>query len=171
MFIYLKIFIFTYAKKSIGKMLKATCWGTYLVTVSPSRLLQVGLESGSRQLRTPGHFDFVGADLWRETHKVKIDKLEKTQILHLIMPNCETFDRSDLHDFYTIKSLREGDFRVKIEFLKLIFSGSFWAAKFLTRMLRQILMSAVPSKHAEQAHQEPMRTLSIRVRNWCVRWA
>ncbi len=38
----------------------------------------------------------------------------------------------------------------------------------------QILMhaqSAFPSKHAEHTHQELMRTLSIRVRNWCVHWA
>jgi hypothetical protein len=48
----------------------------HLVTVSPSRLLQVGLEGGCRQLRTAGHFDFVGADLRRETHKIKIHKLK-----------------------------------------------------------------------------------------------
>ncbi len=31
------------------------------------------------------------------------------------MPKCEIFDRSDFHDFYTIKSLWEGDFGVKIK--------------------------------------------------------
>ncbi len=29
------------------------------------------------------------------------------------MPKCEIFDRSDFDDFYTIKSLCEGDFGVK----------------------------------------------------------
>ncbi len=32
----------------------------------------------------------------------------------LKVPNCEIFDRSDFPDFYTIKSLCEGDFGVKI---------------------------------------------------------
>jgi hypothetical protein len=30
------------------------------------------------------------------------------------VPKCEIFDRSDFNDFYTIKSLREGDCGVKI---------------------------------------------------------
>ncbi len=34
----------------------------------------------------------------------------------LKMPKCEIFDPSDFHDFYIIKSLREGDFGVKIKF-------------------------------------------------------
>ncbi len=55
------------------------------------------------------------------------------------MPKCEIFDRSDFHDFYTIKSLWEGDFGVKIKCFKKIFRGSFGAAKFLTRMLSLIL--------------------------------
>ena len=73
------------------------------------------------------------------------------------MPKCEIFDRSDFPDFYTIKSRREGDFG-----LKKIFRGSFGAAKFLLRMLRIILRSAVPSKHAEHTLQGLMCTLSIR---------
>jgi hypothetical protein len=32
----------------------------------------------------------------------------------LKVPKCEIFDRSDFNDFYTIKSLREGDCGVKI---------------------------------------------------------
>jgi hypothetical protein len=32
----------------------------------------------------------------------------------LKVPKREIFDRSDFPDFYTIKSLREGDFGVKI---------------------------------------------------------
>jgi hypothetical protein len=33
----------------------------------------------------------------------------------LKVPKCEIFDRSDFPDFYTIKSLCEGDFGVKIK--------------------------------------------------------
>ena len=57
----------------------------------------------------------------------------------LKVPKREIFDRSDFPDFYTIKSLWEGDFRVRIKCLKKIFRGSFGAAKFLTRMLSLIL--------------------------------
>jgi len=46
---------------------------------------------------------------------------------YLKVPKCEIFDRSDFHDFYTIKSLREGDFGVKINIKNLIFRGSFGA--------------------------------------------
>ncbi len=51
------------------------------------------------------------------------------------MPKREIFDRSDFPDFYTIKSLRVGDFGVKIKIVKKIFRG----AKFLTRMLSLFL--------------------------------
>ncbi len=78
------------------------------------------------------------------------------------MPKCEIFDRSDFHDFCTLKSQQEGDFRVKIKKIYKIVRGSFGAAKFLTHMLCLILRSAVPSKHAEHTHQGLMRTLSIR---------
>jgi hypothetical protein len=87
------------------------------------------------------------------------------------VPKCEIFDRLDSHDFYTITSLREGDLGIKIKKILKIFRSSFGAVKFLTRMLSLILRSAVPSKHAEHTHKGLMRTLSIRVRNWCVRWA
>jgi hypothetical protein len=33
----------------------------------------------------------------------------------LKVPKCEIFDGSDFHDFYTIKSVWEGDFGVKIK--------------------------------------------------------
>ncbi len=36
----------------------------------------------------------------------------------LKVPKREIFDRSDFPDFYTIKSLRVGDFRVKIKYLE-----------------------------------------------------
>ncbi len=41
--------------------------------------------------------------------------LKKVTTTHLKVPKCEIFDRSDFPHFYTIKSLRVGDFRVKIK--------------------------------------------------------
>ena len=55
------------------------------------------------------------------------------------MPKREIFDRSDFPDFYTMKSLRVGDFGVKIQKFLKIFRGSFRGAKFLTRMLSVFL--------------------------------
>ncbi len=55
------------------------------------------------------------------------------------MPKCEIFNRSDFHDFYTIKSLWEGDFGVNNIFIYL-FRGSFAALKFYTCMLSLIFM-------------------------------
>ncbi len=42
--------------------------------------------------------------------------LRRTYFRNLKVPKCEIFDRSDFPDFYTIKSLRVGDFGVKIIF-------------------------------------------------------
>jgi hypothetical protein len=53
----------------------------------------------------------------------------------LKVPKREIFDRWDFPDFYTIKSLRVGDFGVKIKKILKIFRGSFRGAKFFTRML------------------------------------
>ena len=55
------------------------------------------------------------------------------------MPKREIFDRSDFPDFYAIKSLRVGDFGVKIKKNLKIFRGAFRGAKFLTRMLSLFL--------------------------------
>jgi hypothetical protein len=55
------------------------------------------------------------------------------------VPKREKFDRSDFPDFYTIKSLRVGDFGVKIKKNLKIFRGSFRGAEFLTRMLSLFL--------------------------------
>ncbi len=57
----------------------------------------------------------------------------------LKVPKLEIFDRSDFPDFYTIKSLRVGDFGVKIKKILKIFRGAFRGAKFLTRMLSLFL--------------------------------
>ena len=55
------------------------------------------------------------------------------------MPKREIFDRSDFPDFYTIKTLRVGNFGVKIKKNYKIFRGSFRGAKFLMRMLSVFL--------------------------------
>jgi hypothetical protein len=55
------------------------------------------------------------------------------------VPKCDIFDRSDFHDFYTIKSLWEGNFGVNIKKMIFIFRGSFGAAKFLMHILSLIL--------------------------------
>jgi hypothetical protein len=89
-------------------------------------------------------------------------------ILKVPLPKCEIFDRSDFHVFYTIKSLREADFGVKIKKNLKIFRSLFGAAKFLTRKLSLILRSAVPSKHLEHTHQELIRMLSVRNSSLCV---
>ncbi len=60
-------------------------------------------------------------------------------IADLKVPKREIFDRSDFPDFYTIKSLRVGDFGVKIKKNLQIFRGSFRGAKFLMRMLSLFL--------------------------------
>jgi hypothetical protein len=83
MFFYLTFFIYL-CKKINRENVKGNMMRNYLVTISPTRLLQVGLEGGRRQFRTPGHFDFVGADLCRETHKIKIHKLKNPDhVFHL----------------------------------------------------------------------------------------
>ncbi len=60
-------------------------------------------------------------------------------VASLKVPKREIFDRSDFSDFYTIKSLRVGDFGVKIKKCYKIFRGSFRGAKFLMRMLSVFL--------------------------------
>jgi hypothetical protein len=46
----------------------------------------------------------------------------------LKVPKREIFDRSDFPDFYTIKSLRGGDFGLKYKNFLQIFRGSFRGA-------------------------------------------
>ncbi len=55
------------------------------------------------------------------------------------MPKREIFDRSDFPDFYTINSLRVGDFGVKIKKFYKEIEGAFRGATFLTRMLSLFL--------------------------------
>ncbi len=47
----------------------------------------------------------------------------------LKVPKREIFDRSDFPDFYTIKSLRVGDFGVKIQNFFTNISGDIWGCK------------------------------------------
>ncbi len=42
------------------------------------------------------------------------------------MPKCEIFNRSDFPDFYTIKSLRLGDFGVRIKKILTTILGFIW---------------------------------------------
>jgi hypothetical protein len=65
--------------------------------------------------------------------------ISKGRVSDLKVPKREIFDRSDFPDFYTMKSLRVGDFGVKIKKILKIFRGSFRGAKFLTRMLSVFL--------------------------------
>jgi hypothetical protein len=48
----------------------------------------------------------------KNCEKYRRDGLGLSSILQVT--KCEIFDRSDFHDFYTIKSPGEGDFGVKI---------------------------------------------------------
>ncbi len=80
------------------------------------------------------------------------------------MPKCEIFDRSGLHDFYTMKSVREGDFGVK-KIKRKIFRGLFGAAIFLTHMLSSVYFEERSPFKTSWQTQELMRTLSIWVRN------
>ncbi len=77
--------------------------------------------------------------------------LELDLFKRLKVPKCEIFDRSDFHDFYTIKPFYVGDFWVKIysNLVILIWGGA-----------RHHLIS---DAHAERAHQFLTRTLSARI--------
>jgi hypothetical protein len=44
----------------------------------------------------------------------------------LKVPKCEIFDHSDFQDFYSMKSLREGDFGVKIKNSLKNIQGFIW---------------------------------------------
>jgi hypothetical protein len=76
------------------------------------------------------------------------------------VPKCEIFDRLDFHDFYTIKSLRAGDFVVFFFNIQ----GFIWDRKIPYAYAQSNFKERSPSKHAEHTHQGLMRTLSIRVR-------
>jgi hypothetical protein len=78
---------------------------------------------------------------------------------YLKVHKCEICDRSDFHEFYTIKSLREGDFGVKIK--KNLISGFIWGREIPYAYAHSNFKNAVPSKHAEHTHQGLMLTLSI----------
>ncbi len=80
------------------------------------------------------------------------------------MPKCEIFDLSDFPDFYTIKSLRVGDFGVKIKKFLQIFRGSFRGAKFLTRMLslfvRRFFFKLGPKKNFSVQLLRPLASVN-----------
>ncbi len=73
------------------------------------------------------------------------------------MPKCEIFDHSDFNDFYTIKSLWEADFGVKILKNKKNIKGFVWG--------REIPYAYAQSNaHAEYTHNLLTRMLSLRIR-------
>ncbi len=137
-------------------------------------------------------------------------------MIALKVPKREIFDRSDFPDFYTIKSLRVGDFGDKIKrilkniqgfiqgykvpyaYAQSIFKEVFFLSfgqkfffsmallrplvsvtnnflKFLTFQVLKKLLKNLTSllvcsglyAYAEHTHQELVRKLSIRARNWC----
>jgi len=47
--------------------------------------------------------------------KVLSSEMDPADRQSLKVPKCEIFDRLDFRDFYTVKSLRAGDFGVKIK--------------------------------------------------------
>ncbi len=109
------------------------------------------------------------------------------------MPKCEIFDRSNFPDFYTIKSLCEGDFGVKIKNFLYKYLGVHLGVQSSVEPLRPLvsvnnnflnfLIFEVPKKlfkyftslrvrnglyaYAEHTRQELMRKLSICARHWC----
>ncbi len=106
---------------------------------------------------------------------------------------CEIFDRSDFNDFYTIKSLCEGDFGVKIKKNYKNIQGFTQGARSICTLLRPLvsvhndflkfLIFEVLKKllkkytslcvcsgfyaYAEHTRQELVRKLSICVRHRC----
>jgi hypothetical protein len=62
--------------------------------------------------------EFVASPSPSPTQRENTNALTSTLVKvfrHLKVAKCEIFDRSDFDDFYTIKSLCEGDFGVKIK--------------------------------------------------------
>ncbi len=77
----------------------------------------------------------------------------------LKVPKCEIFDRSDFDDFYTINSLCEGDFGVKIKNLMKIFWGFIKGCKV------PYAYASGTDAQAEHMRKALVRMLSIRVKN------
>ncbi len=57
----------------------------------------------------------VGEDVVIVPHTLSQGKFIVLSLISLKVPKREIFDRSDFPDFYTIMSLRMGDFGVKIK--------------------------------------------------------
>ncbi len=57
----------------------------------------------------------IGKISWKVLPRTCFDRNNNYSRCVLKVPKCEIFDRSDFPDFYTIKSLRVGDFGVKIK--------------------------------------------------------
>jgi hypothetical protein len=64
----------------------------------------------------------------------------------LKVPKREIFDRSDFPDFYTIKSLREGDFGVKIKKIKINIKGFIWGLEIPYAYAQSNFKERIPFK-------------------------
>ncbi len=108
------------------------------------------------------------------------------------VPKCEIFNRSDIHDFYTIKPFCVGDFGAKYKFVNLTFGGarhyliSFAHDEHAHQFLTHTISVDISSWHARSLHASNhyahdqhvlkvlfkfwifMLMLSIHIRNWCV---
>jgi hypothetical protein len=73
------------------------------------------------------------------------------------VPKREIFYRSDFPDFYTIKSLRVGDFGVKIKNFLKIFRGSFRGAS----IFKDVFFKVLAKKFFSMALLRPLVTVKI----------
>ncbi len=101
------------------------------------------------------------------SHGKQVGKNPPPPSAPLKVPKCEIFERSDFHDFYTIKSVRKGDFKN----LKKYLAVNLGLRNSLCICSGAHVRSEVPSKHADHTHQWLTRSLSIGIRNWCACWA
>jgi hypothetical protein len=95
-------------------LLVDNCISTFLICFQNSRN-DSGGKYTVRVVDTGGDiFPKNNIDRGGAGRKMIQEKLGQKSRVSLKVPKREIFDRSDFPDFYTIKSLREGDFGVKI---------------------------------------------------------
>ncbi len=79
-------------------------------------------------------------------HRPTLFYPEQANRLDLKVPKREIFDRSDFPDFYTIKSLREGDFGVKIKKIKNKYLGFIWGREIPYSYAQSNFKERIPFK-------------------------
>jgi hypothetical protein len=85
------------------------------------------------------------------------------------VPKCEIFDRSDFHEFYTIKLFWVGDFGVKYELkITLIFGGACHhlisdahAEREQQFLIASSLHTSVPYAYAQHILKGPFQILNF----------